>query len=92
MTLPEDPKSPPRRPRRLNPINPLDRLGIGRQEVADLFSISTGMLDQLNQQGWFKPHGWLGSLPRWDPAKLADEWRRYLGHTAEGEDKWKPEL
>jgi hypothetical protein len=68
-------------------MSPLERICTGKEGAADLLDISVGLLDQLNKEGHFRPHGFLHSLPRWDTAKLLDEWRRYIRHNVE-DDGW----
>ncbi len=78
--------------RRVNPISPIERIFVGRQEAADLLSISVGLFDQLVREGTLpSAHTYFHSLPMWDVAKLVLACRAIVGQGGKEYESTFPE-
>jgi len=76
----------------LNPVAPLDRIWIGREDVANVYSVSPSMVDELVRQRIIpEAHVYFGSLPRWNVAKLLEESAKLMG-VEDQQEEWRPEL
>ena len=89
--VPENQHPPTKRRPRLNPVAPLDRIWIGREDVANVFSVSPGMVDVLVNDKIIRPHRYFRSLPRWHVKKLQEESDKLLDKDQDSDD-WRPEL
>lgn len=90
---PENQHFPRKKRTRFNPVTPLDRIWIGGEDVANVYSLSPSMEDELIRQRIIpEAHVYFGSLPRWHVGRLLEECAKLAGDNLDSEDWSKPQL
>ena len=85
-------ESTPKRHHKLNPVPPLERIFIGPEDLAYVFSLSSSKVSELRQRGIIPPrHVHFDTLPRWYVPKLLDECRALIGQAQDSDHDWSPE-